>query len=140
MADTIVMCTGAREDALDAKLSGYLDSLTLHLYSNNHTPAIGDTTANFTECNFPGYANSALSDFGAVYLNGSNNAETDSGVHTFTCNGTPSGGNQTVYGWFTTFGSDLGPAAAFAAPTPITLTGANQSISIQVLFEDGALL
>lgn len=140
MADTIKMPLSARSDALTTKAANYLDSLTLHLYQcatlSGH-PNV--SVSNFTECNFPGYANSSIT-FGNVAINGSNNAESDSNVVTFTCNGTPSGGNQAVYGWYTTFNGTLGPYASFAAPTPITLTGANQSISIQVLFEDGDLL
>ena len=140
MSDTIEMPLRARLDALTAKVASYLDSLHVHLYQcatlSGH-PNL--TLANFTECNFPGYANSTVV-FGTAAINAANNAESDSNIVTFTCNGTPSGGNQSVYGWYTDFGGVLGPYAAFAAPTPIVLTGANQSISIFIPFEDGDIL
>lgn len=140
MSDTIEMPLRARLDALTAKTASYLDSLGVHLYQcatlSGH-PNL--TLANFTECNFPGYASSSVT-FGAAFINGSNNAESDSNIVTFTCNGTPSGGTQSVYGWYTDFGGVLGPYAAFGSPTPENITGANQSISIFIPFEEGDIL
>lgn len=140
MADIIVMPGVARVVSLEAKIAGFLDGLSLRLYKNNYTPVIGSVLGSFTVADFPGYANQTANDWGAVALNPSDNAESDTGVHTFTCTGAPAGGSQDIYGWYTTDGVNLGPCARFAAPVPITLTGAGQSISIQILFEDGALL
>ena len=46
-------------------------NLKLHLYTNNHTPAAGDTLSSYTECTDSGYA--------AVTLTGSNWTIADNG-------------------------------------------------------------
>ncbi len=140
MADTIVMPLDARLAALEAKRLNYLNTLTLRLFKNDYTPTVDSVVGDFTVADFPGYAGITLNDFGASYGNTAKNAESDTGVHTFTCTGAPSGGVQHIYGWYTVDGAgDVGPAARFAAPVPIDLTGAGQSISIQILYEDGGL-
>lgn len=141
MADTIIMPIDARKAALETKRTGYLNTLTLRLYQNNYTPVVGSVLADFTEANFKGYTGQSLTDFGGVYENASHNAESDSGVHTFTYISASSGSSSNdIYGWYTVdaFGR-VGPAARFSAPVPITLNGDGLSLSIQILFEDGAL-
>src|SRR6185437_5811890 len=134
------MPTEAREDALTVKVDNYLNGLELRLFKNNITPDQDTVLADFTEADFPGYSSQGPLDFGAVFLNGSDNAESDTSVHTFTCTGVPGGGSQDIYGWYTEFPTGrAGPCARFSAPVPITLTGAGQSLSVQILFEDGGL-
>lgn len=141
MSDSIVMATDARLAALTTKRTNYLLTLTLRLYKNNHVPVVTDVLANYTIADFPGYGSQSLNDFGAVFLNADNEAESDTGVHTFVCTGVPAGGSQDIYGWYTVDGAGkLGPAARFTAAVPITLTGSGQSISVQIFFEDGGLL
>src|SRR5262245_44899718 len=46
---------------LNMTKSGLGATCRSHLYSNNYTPADGDTVANYTECVFPSYSFATLS-------------------------------------------------------------------------------
>src|SRR6266699_4745360 len=127
----------ARQQAMIVKVPGYLRHLTLRLFKNNITPAAGSVFTDFTEADFPGYAAQSLNDFSDPFINSDLESESDSAVHTFLCTGTPSGGSQTIFGWFTDFPTGvLGPCARFVPPpvTPeVVLTGVGQSVSVQIL-------
>lgn len=79
-------------------------NLTLHLYTNNKTPAHGDTEADYTEASFPGYAAKTLVGSNFVITPGS----PSSAVHpeeTFTLNAEIA--LLYVYGYFFKRGTKL---------------------------------
>lgn len=43
-------------DSENTDIIGDTSGWVVHLYKNNHTPAVGDTTAAYTEANYDGYA------------------------------------------------------------------------------------
>lgn len=138
MADTIFMPMEGLIKALTVKRDNLLNACTLRLYKNDYTPVSGSTLASFTQANFTGYADQAVTDFGVVYDNGANEAETDTGVHTFSCTGTAV--SNDIYGWVLFDAANKVIAAArFSAPVPITMNGPGLSISVQVLFEEGRI-
>ena len=55
-------------------LKQWLNSLTLHLFQNNHTPTVTDTIAAVTEATFDNYAPVVVGDYGVPTLDGNNNA------------------------------------------------------------------
>src|SRR5262249_6769063 len=123
-SDFIVMCEDARLACMEVKVPDYLNTLTIRLFKNNYTPVVTSVLGDFTQATFPGYAADTLNDFGAPYINADSEAQSDTGVHTFTCTGVPSGGSQSIYGWYTEdTGGALGPAVRFT-DGPIVLTGA----------------
>lgn len=73
-------------------------SAVLKLFKNDYTPVDTSTLANFTEADFDGYAPITLNAWGNAFINGSNIAEIDEVVRTFTCTGntTP----NTIYGYY----------------------------------------
>lgn len=79
--------------------------LVLHLYTNNHTPALADVSGNYTECSLSGY--------GAVTLTGSSWTGSTSGglasytYPTITWTFFANTGSTTIYGVFGT-DSDTG--------------------------------
>ena len=65
----------------------YLNTCTLRLFQNNHTPAATDTVAQYTEATFTGYAAVGLNSWGNAYLNAANIGEIDETSRTFTQTG-----------------------------------------------------
>lgn len=98
----IVAVTDFRR-AILSLLIGTLDTFYLKLYVNNHTPIVTDTAAAFTEPSGSWYTAVLLSSWGAAFVNGSNQGETDEVVHTYTASGTVV--SEDVYGYFVTDGS-----------------------------------
>lgn len=83
--------------------SGQLTGSILRLFQNNYTPLDTDTAANFTQATFTGYAAITLNTWGTPFTNGSNKAEVDEIIRTFTQTGV--GVTNTVYGYYVTDGS-----------------------------------
>lgn len=72
-------------------------AITVKLFVNNHTPAVVDTTSNYTVCTLSGYSDAALT-------TGSWVISTTGGVMTatypsFTFNFNSYGGGTTIYGY-----------------------------------------
>jgi hypothetical protein len=82
-----------------------LNTYVLRLYQNNHTPAITDTAANYTEATFTGYAAINLVSWGNAFLNGSSISEMDEIARTFTQTGV--GVTNNIYGYYVTDGAGV---------------------------------
>lgn len=104
-----------------------LNAGSVRLYTNNYTPIHTSVPANFTEATFVGYAPVSPPGFAAAFLNGFGQAETDSGVITFTF--TAGVGTVTVYGWFLTNLAGTKVLAATKFLVPIVLTPVAPSLS-----------
>lgn len=112
-----VYSSGGLLAKLDAELP-YLNTLTLRLFRNDHVPVQGDLAINYQEANFPGYAAQALNGWGAVFLNGNSEAESDEQNRTFQMTGAAPAND--IYGYYVTdaagnfiFG-ERSPSAPFA--------------------------
>lgn len=81
-------------------VQNWLKSLTLRLYQNPRVPLVTDTAAQYTQCNFPGYAPQPWNDWGAPALDPNNNDQYTAPDHTFM----HSGGSPAnwVYGYYAT--------------------------------------
>lgn len=88
---------------------GLLNSagVVIRLFSNNHTPVIGDTVAAYTEATFSGYSSQTVGAWGGAVFSSSKARSTATTPRTFT-NSTGAVGN-TIYGYYVTDagGSDL---------------------------------
>lgn len=71
-------------EILDAIVAAKLDGAKLRQYVNNHTPANGDVTANYTQAAYPGYAEITLTGWPAAALDGSNRASVALALRTWT--------------------------------------------------------
>jgi hypothetical protein len=69
---------------------------TLKLFKNDHTPAVDDVNADYTEADFSGYASFALGNWNAAFLNPDDKGEIDATAHEFAHNGGATG--NTIYG------------------------------------------
>ena len=109
--------------------AGTYESFYAKLYSNNYTPQPTDSAANYTECNFTGYARYFVgrSTFNAPYLTGNVAASTSNTPPVFASTD-PVG--QTAYGWFLVGTSSGAVVAAqqFANPRSMT-AGATETLS-----------
>ena len=81
----------------------YLDSAILHLYKNNHTPAVGDNIAAYTESTFTGYASQGLGAVAPAAVLVANIATKTWPQKTFTCTG---GAGESMYGYYVTDGTN----------------------------------
>lgn len=103
---------------LDVVRVQFLNTLTLHLFQNNHTPDCTEADPSvYTEATFPGYSAQSILDFGAPTLDGICDARTTTGLYTFLDTGpTPA---NTIYGYYITddggvlIASELNPAGTF---------------------------
>lgn len=118
---SLVICNGGKVRLLQ-QLVSYLNGLTLRLFQNNHTPAIGDTAASYTEATFTGYSSQAITSFGTAYQNASNLGETDAAAMTFSMTGTTVTNN--IYGYYVT---DSGGNLIFAELNPNGVFAMNQT-------------
>jgi hypothetical protein len=106
---------------------GYLNGLTLRLYSNDFSPAHNTPNAGFTECNFSGYAAQATNNWGPPVNNGLNeHTDTTDMVHTFNHNGGPQA--NTIYGVYLTdaAGNWILAQRTNVVPPPVMSSAANQ--------------
>ncbi len=72
-------------------------NLKLHLYTNNHTPAATDTTANYTECTDSGYSAQSLTGGSWTFSDVSNVTTASYPAIVWTFNG-----SVTIYGYYVT--------------------------------------
>jgi hypothetical protein len=130
---SLVVCDGAKQLLLTQLLSWLNANTRLRLFQNNHTPVHGDTAAAYTEASFPGYAFTALTSWGAVYLTADFHAFTDEVLRTFTATG--SSPANTIYGYYIT---DLTGALLWAelAPAAVTINASGQTYSVLPRFSD----
>lgn len=98
------------------------ENLVLRLYQNDHTPADSDTTAQYTEATFTGYA--GITTTGASWVT-SGTTPTQVAYPQQTFSSTADQAAQTIYGAYTTrvTTGDLVHAERFPNPTTIQSNG-----------------
>lgn len=84
---------------LTAKKAGDLALATVHLFTNNHTPAPGDAVGAFTEATFTGYVAKAVAGWTANDNNQDGSVGTTA-TTVLTWTGPADGSGQTVYGYY----------------------------------------
>lgn len=106
-------------------------SYKIRLFKNNFAPVVGSVAADFTVCDFSGYAQVALVD-GAIAINGAGKAEMTAAAAVFSHNGGATA--NTVYGWYIidTVTNKVRWASLFAAPR--TMGAAGDSITVSLVF------
>lgn len=115
--------------------SQILNGCLLALYTTDRTWLITDDTANATaiEAGFGGYAQQAITDWGAAVVSG-NVATTTAGVYTFTASG--SGLPVTIYGVYVL---DVNGNLLYVEKNPtggVTLSAAGHSFSYRPAWSD----
>lgn len=127
---------GASIEFLEALRLNLLQGAALHAYTTNYTPTNADVAATYLamEASFGGYSPITLNSWGASFLNGANQAETDEAIRTWSATG--SGLPVTIYGIFVLSNSgDL----LYAELNPlggITLVNPGDAFSYQPVFTD----
>jgi hypothetical protein len=116
---------------LDKLLTAYGNTLQLCLFTNNYTPAAGDTLANYTEATFPGYARQAVSNWIPSTVAASV-ATSNADQKQFQRNATGTG--QAVYGYFVLDGAGALLFAERDPAAPITLTNQGDTYLITPKF------
>jgi len=114
---------------LNDLLNGSSYGLKIKLFINNITPDANTVLGDLTEASFAGYSFISIPSvaYPAPTINGSGQAESDSGTLNWTCTSSP-GSPQTVYGLYvimedTSALKKLLFAAAFDTPVVITTSG-----------------
>lgn len=103
------------------------DPTQIHLFQNNHTPADGDTVADYTECTFSGYLVKTLLAWSAA-ATVSGRAEITEALQTWGHTGGATGNN--VYGYYITdfagnlLWAELDPAG------PVLMDSSGQTYSV----------
>jgi len=106
------------------------------LFTNNHTPAVGDTLANYTEAGFGGYAEQPLTTF----VDNGTTSHIDTiqfGPVVFTCTGAPL--TETIYGYFLTVLGVLVGAVKFATPIPVNAPGQAVVVVSTLSYQDRSI-
>ncbi len=106
-----------------------LDQLTMHLYSNNHTPTPADVIGAYTEAAFGGYAAVALSSPWTPGAIVGNAIPIVAAAAVFTQS---SGPNDTVYGYYLTDAANNLFAAELLSGGPFAFSGAGTSLTVTV--------
>jgi hypothetical protein len=97
---SINVCNTGKQRFMNLITADY-SNWSVRLFTNNHTPADGDTPSSYTEATFSGYASVTCPSFNAAIMNGQSQAEADgSATANFTCNG--GGTNNNIYGYYLT--------------------------------------
>lgn len=105
-------------------------SFEMRLFKNNLTPDLDTVVGDFTECDFSGYLAIGLS-WGAVTINGDDNAEMVALVASFTHDGGATSNN--VYGWYLVGGVGGTEYLAFCerfVDAPRSMAGATDVINV----------
>ena len=121
-----VVNTG-KTSQLDVIRTNLLQGATMHLFTNDKTPAAGDTPSDYTEPVFSGYAPITLSAWGAPYINGDTDAQIDEILRTFTMNG---GSPENVYGYFITTPGNVLQWAERRAAGPVQMANPGDEYSV----------
>lgn len=109
-----VICQGAYLEVLDQLVSTFKLN-KIHLFKNDHVPAVTDTVAAFTEADFSGYLAITPIPFNAAFINGDDKGEIDADPVTWNHSGGAT--SNTVFGiYVTTLAGDLFYAERFGAP------------------------
>lgn len=111
-------------------------NLTLHLYTNNKVPAVGDVAADYTEATGSGYAPKTLT-AGSWAVTAANPAVGTYATQTFTFTAALSPGN--VYGYFVKRTSDslLMWSERFTTPAgPYAVTSSADTIDVNPVFNE----
>jgi len=125
---SLVLCNDGKLALLAAKRTT-LNTYFIHLYQNNHTPSAGDTFADYTVCNFNGYARQATTQWGVPFLNAGGKGETDDVVHTWTAlDGSVA--NQ-VFGYLVTDAANNLIFAELNPAGPFLVDAGGKSFSVQ---------
>ena len=106
----------------------YLNSNAyLKLFKNDKAPGDTDTTAGYTEADFPGYAGIQLASWSAAVTNADGKGELNETARTFTMTG--SSPTNTIYGYYVTDGSNnLLWAERAAAPYAMDANGKTYTV------------
>lgn len=100
----IVFVVNGRRAILGAWM-GDMNTFLLRLFKNDYTPLITSVVGDFVEADFAGYAEVALTAWGAIFTNANNQAETDEEVNVFTKEA--GGSANTIYGYYVTDSSGV---------------------------------
>lgn len=101
-------------------------TITARLFTNNITPSVSDTLANYTEATFAGYASVNLAGWSAAAV-ASHIGSTTAGNASFTI----TSGTQNIYGvYFTDPGNTKFYGAVRDPSAPVTLDAANTNTYI----------
>lgn len=118
---------------LDNLIVNLFDPSTfLHLFVNDKIPAPGDTFFDYTEASYPGYAAIALNAWGAAFINGDGEAQSNETIRTITSTGSSA---QVVYGYMVSDGG--GPTLLFAERNPsgpVAIDASGIPYSVQPIF------
>jgi len=111
--------------------SGPYTGALMKLYQNDLTPDEDTTLADFTECDFGGYAGVAVT-WDTPYIDGAGNVHLPADNIVFLCTGTPF---NSVYGyWLESAGGDyLGGARFEDAPRNVPAAGYGIDASVEVI-------
>ena len=124
----VVTTDGLRSfDASGSTLLAWLNSLTLHLFDNNHTVVVTDHLAALTEASFGGYASVATTGWTGPVLDGNNNDAYTLPAEVFTATG--SGLPTTIYGAYFTDGAGK-LVMAMNDPSPFTMSASGYTYTV----------
>lgn len=119
---------GSKQVMLEARANWNSTALKLHLFKNNHTPAVTDTISDYTESTFAGYAAVSMTTWTAAAI-ASHIATMTSDTKTFTRSTT--GTAENVYGYYVTDnGSTILLWAERDPLAPIVLTNSGDSYTV----------
>jgi hypothetical protein len=107
-----------------------LHTMTMHLYSNNHSPTTADTLASYTECAFTGYAAVALNTVWTVGPISGDSITMKSLTAIFTQSASPV--NDNCYGYYLTDGGGNLFAAELLSGGPFAFNANGKSLQVTV--------
>ena len=134
----VIMTSGIESLADNAStVLAWLDTLTCHLFQNNHVPAVGDVASMYTEANFDGYAPMAMNNWADQGTDANGNEKWTNPDLTWTDTGasTP----NTVYGYYWT-DAMLRLVAAELASASFVMNGAGLKYIVSPAFYAGQIL
>lgn len=113
-----------------------LETPTLILYQNNHSPSKETVIGDLTECNFTGYAAVAAVAFGAAHIDTDGKVKMKAPSETFVASGAAVG--NSVFGWAITNAAKTALYVAQAFDTEYVISETGQGITVQpeVVFPD----
>lgn len=141
MANKILVDLGKSWIGKIAMTNGHakLDTnVNAHLFSNSHTPAETDTTSNYTEASYPGYAAQTLSGATDGGID-SNDRDTWSWpTQTWQCSSAP-GSPVTVYGIYYTDSGNTTLLWVELFDSPFTFTNSGDGFTFPPTFSFGSI-
>lgn len=136
----IVTKLGLRSlDTYNGTVQAWLNTLTLRLFKNNHTPSISDTNSSYTEADFSGYASQAWNAWGSPSLDANNNDQFAHAAKTSTHNGGAT--NNQIYGYYATDGAgDVVLAESNGVSGGVAMAGSGFTYTVTGNFYFGQIL